>query len=135
MQTYSTITATTQRILRSAAGSQEFRAFLDLLRATGARPADILALRAENVDRGGKRLTIVPQKLGPTADVVQIPIDCWLAGLLASLPGEGRIFPHLDSKTVPREFLRIRSACLRASKATVHSYRAAKLSRRLKGEQ
>ena len=66
MQNHLTITATAHRFLRNRERSQEFRNFLDLLWATGARPADLLALSAEHIDWGTKRLIFVPGKRKPS---------------------------------------------------------------------
>ncbi len=96
MQKNPKITATTHHRLRSASRNDEFRAFLDLLWATGARPADILALSSESVGLGEKLLTIVPQKGGQTASGVQIRIDRQLERVFSRLPKAGRLFPDLN---------------------------------------
>lgn len=135
MQKNPKITAPTHRCLRSASRNDEFRAFLDLLLATGACPADILALRSKSIRLREKLLTIVPQKGGRAAAGVLILIDRRLERVISRLPKAGKLFPNLNIEKVTREFSRIREECRVTSKITVHSYRSAKLSRLLKGEQ
>lgn len=133
MQKTTKITETTHRLLRSATDSDEFQAFLDLLFETGATPFDLLALRSDNINLQTKQLVIFPQKVGQAATELLIPIDDRIEQILRELPKTGKLFPNLNPRNVLQEFLRIRRHCLHASTVTVHSYRAAKLFRVMKG--
>lgn len=102
----------------------EWRAFYELLWATGGSQSDVASLTAEHVDRDNRILSYPRAK---TASVSRLRYGPEVEGILAHLPRAGRLFPRLALLHEKHRAKLFRRRCLglRIHGVSLHSYRYA----------